>query len=108
MKLTSVAISAVALFSPLVSAWDVDSRCPPPPDRRLEPEPLEEDGLIYEELLPSKQVVQSSEMGGSQTNLRGSEADVHRELADVDYFQVRMYWKKGYCWQEELQPHLFP
>ena len=103
MKLASVAISAVALFSPLVSAWDVDPRCPPPPpERRLEPDKfLEEDGLVYEELSPPEQVVHSSEMVESERNLRGSEVDVHRELADVEYFQLRMYWEEGYCWQEE-------
>ena len=110
MRLVLSTLASIVLFSTLVSAWDVDPRCPPPPpERRLEPDKfLEEDGLVYEDLVAQskkepKNRRQTSEM--TPKGLRGSpenQINLHREL-EVLSVQMKMYWEEGYCWQEEWE-----
>ena len=37
--------------------------------------------------------------GNNHNSLRGSDTS-HRELEDVTFFRVKLYWEEEYCWQE--------
>ena len=105
MKLAVVATAVVSLFSTITSAWDVSPECLRRRQLSASNETVQfltdEEGPV-EKSGPYHEIVDRSGLNVTNKNLRGSGmVAAHRELEDVDYFQIRMYWEEGYCWQEE-------
>ena len=75
--------------------WETDARCPAP--RLL----LELGSMTHLDTDILTLRSDSPEVPPSEgiRNLRGNDALTHRELQSS--FQLKMFWKEGYCWQEE-------
>lgn len=100
MKFSSKVISAFALLSGLVAAWDVDDRCL---RRRalggFSFDSNEPDMSLIED--QKKDIIFNSSITSSTKSLRGSNVYANRDLQSLTMFQIKMYWEQGYCWQEE-------
>jgi hypothetical protein len=101
-----VILSSVLLLLNSVAAWQVDPRCPDPVNRRLEEGG--EDELEDLDDFASNKEYPTSDAGSSFANavvtpaLRGQS----RKLAAApDTFLLKMYWERGFCWQEEWDVH---
>jgi hypothetical protein len=111
MKLAFISIVAGVLIINFATAWDEDGRC----TRRRELEGVHFDLNEQEGLLNAK--VSEANLRGhvdgtlevdalyaSDVEIVGEAAeeavDIQRKLAST-VFQLKMYWKEGYCWQEE-------
>jgi hypothetical protein len=98
---------SLALFGTLASAdWDEDERCK---DRRRAFDPNEPDmRLLHDDLfkMGEKGVTKNHDVtmhsGKASSNIRGSAPNAHRKLQEITTM-LKMYWKLGYCWQEEYE-----
>jgi hypothetical protein len=101
----------LALFGTLASStyhWEKDERCPGynenrrrandpnEPDLRLADDDLLE---IIEKVVTKNHDV-SIESGKASSSLHGAATNAHRKLQEFTTM-LKMYWKVGYCWQDE-------
>ena len=110
MKFAFLAIVAVPLISNLITAWNVDSRCTR--RRELEGSRFEEAEQRHETKISGRKLrgpddghLEVDRLDVSNSEAVGEAAteavDIRRELQSPIVFQLKMYWKEGYCWQEE-------
>ena len=80
-----LAVVSISILFSVAIAWEVDDRCPdpPPPPRRLLQHDIDDADMASEPSL--------------SPYLRGT--NDQRNL--LSSFQLKMFWKEGYCWQEE-------
>ena len=112
MKLTLLTVSLLLAAS---TAWQIDLRCPPPPQARhlqdafdmLDQEYLTNMDTFDMETFNMKHL---ADQDSACCNLRGNNQHHeqqehqdhhhnHRELQSA--FQLKMFWQEGVCWQEE-------
>jgi len=108
MKTVVIVSSLLLLLDAVAGAWQVDPRCPDPPNkkRRLEEEDDEDylEDFSFDDVVPE---LPTSEVApypfaaaAANPALRG------RDLAVApDVFALKMYWERGFCWQEEFDLH---
>lgn len=93
MKYASANVWFFLFFRSLsVEAWDVDPRCPPPPESKRD--------LQLKEIWFQEEDFQKRDVTSQTTLLRGpSFRDLQTSQNNV--FSLKMHWEEGYCWQEE-------
>ena len=101
MEATFILLVVLA-FTMHVTAWDEDPRC----QRRRELRTAlpakntvpEESGLVIPDAHEVDTAGLSRDRLEEEQSLRlGNEEDSHRQLQDDFDFQVKMYWKEGFC-----------
>jgi len=96
----------VAAALPLVASWEEDERCLQRRRRILfdhnETDTRFAKNIITKEeiqLRPRFTVDSPSNISSHHDEARFREQN--RDLAEITYFQLKMYWEEGYCWQDE-------